>query len=159
MHVYSTTPSGLVVAEHGADERQVARALREYDDDLRLIRDFDPDRNVWRWKVMSYRGPDRDAVFVCGWWHDDLTPRPLSMNLVELVKQLDGNTRQTRIDADEHNRRLVESRRREMDADAEAVAGEFAPYLDRGRVSVATDGASRRPSYMRNRKLKGKGVR
>ena len=150
--IFTRTPSGLTLAEHAADEDAVARALRAFDCDLRLIRAVDEDHRCWVWKVYRYMGDHRPAEFVCGWWTDELEPLPLTMRLVDRVKDRHAASRAPHVDADEHNLRLIEARRKDAEDAADALAGEFAPYLDRGRVSVAA-GRSRKPAHLRNRHL------
>lgn len=134
--VYSRTPSGLVRAEHGADEAAVARALRRHDDDLRLVRGFDLERQVWTWKVYRYAGSEREAEFLLVWADEDGTPRPLSMNLVDEVQRHDRNLRGDLVDAAVHNARLRAERHKDYQREAEEIVREFGPKLDGTRLPV-----------------------
>jgi len=112
--VYSRSQSGLVVAEQGGDEAAIARALKEYDPDLRLLPpgvDLNgTDRRHYR--VVAYRGGDRPPRAVCAWATDSGEPLPLSSRLLDKVKLLDRNTRTPYPTADEQNERLREQRER-----------------------------------------------
>src|SRR4051795_9638587 len=90
--VERVTDSGLILRESG-DGSAVARALREHDPELSLQVD-----QFGLWRVYA-----RDT-FVCA-WEDADGPLPLSMGLVEKVKQLDRNTASKAPDADELNAR------------------------------------------------------
>ncbi len=128
--VHTQTPSGLVVASEGSDERAAAAALREYDCDLRLVpQDSDTfGRRVY--KVYRYAGPDHPALFVCGWWDELGNPYPLSASgLLELVKRLDRNTRSSEQSADVHNAELVAHRRQDADAELDEIEREFGKRL------------------------------
>ena len=98
----------------GADEKYVARALREYDPALRLIPGL-PRAGI-PYKVYAYRG-DQPAVFICA-WEENGKALPLSTRLLEMVKQQDRTTRSPAPDAD-----VLEARRRERLAkDEDAMA-------------------------------------
>jgi hypothetical protein len=77
--VERVTDSGLILREEGG--AAVARALSEYDRDLSLVVDT---QGLWR--VYA-----RDAL-VCAWADRDGNPLPLSMGLLDKIKQLDRNT-------------------------------------------------------------------
>lgn len=119
--VYSQSQSGLVVAEHGGDEAAVARALREYDRDLRLLPPgvdlHGTDRRHYR--VVAYRGGDRPPLQVCTWEH------PLSMRLLDKVKELDRNTRSTYLSEDDRNARHREQLAKRTADEAEALISEY----------------------------------
>lgn len=132
--VYSRSDSGLVVAEHGADEAAVALALKDHDPDLRLVAQGSDLYGTRIYKVFLYRGSDRPAEFVCGWWDELGNPYPLSARLVEKVKQLDRNMRghQTYVDPDQANATL----KAQLQADAAQQEQDLADdYKNReGRV-------------------------
>lgn len=108
--VYNRTDSGLVVAEAPQGDAAVARALREYDPDLRLIPGV-PGQGI-PYKVYYDRG-DRPAEHLCSWM-DEVTGEafPLSMGLLERVKQQDRNTRSEYLDEDERDARFREEKAR-----------------------------------------------
>ena len=132
--VHSQTDSGLSVLSHGADEAAVSRALRNYDNDLRLIpQDSDVyGRRVY--KVYRYCGSERPAEFLFLWGDDYGNPYPLSMALVERARTYDKNQRGNSeyIDPDEHNRRLRELRNRDYHSEVETIKTE---ELARGEKS------------------------
>jgi hypothetical protein len=133
--VISTSPSGLVLATHGADEAACAAALREYDRDLRLVpQDSDHfGRRVY--KVFRYVGSEQPAHFVCGWWDEFGKPYDgLSVTgLLEMVKRLDRNTRSVNVDPDVRNAELRERQRREAAERIDDLAKEYDDRIS-GRV-------------------------
>jgi hypothetical protein len=124
--VHSRTESGLSVMMGGSDERAVARALREHDDALRLVPQGSDALGKIIYKVYRYSGSEQPAEFVLGWWDDYGEPYPLSMALVEMVKQHDKSQRGNAqlISEDEHNRRLRERRQKDYDANVETIQSE-----------------------------------
>lgn len=150
--VYSRTESGLVRAEHGADEAAVAAALKQHDADLRLIRGFDPDRQCWVWKVYRYYGPERDAEFLLT-WRDESTgePRPLSMNLLDEVQRHDKNLRGDLVDSAVHNEKLKAERRADYLSEAEEIVKEFGPKMDGKKLPVIHRSQSLRRSRDKER--------
>jgi len=106
----------------GADEAHVSRALREYDDDLRLIPGV-PKQGI-PYKVYVYRG-DQPAVFVCAWADKNGDPLPLSSALLEMVKLHDRHTRDRAPDADEMNARLRERQAHDNETDTEALVDDW----------------------------------
>lgn len=132
--VYSRTDSGLTVAEHGAGEAAVARELRTYDPDLRLIRGIDPATETWFYKVYRYAGSERPAEFLFAWMDAKGQPLPLSMRLLEKVREQDRNTRAAAVNEDIAN----ELNRQRLDAmaerDAEDAVAEWLPREKRSAV-------------------------
>ena len=128
------TSSGLLVPE-GAHEAAVRKALRQLDDDLRLV-PVDSDAYGRRiYKVVRYQGSERPFVPVLFWGDEYGNPYPLSMSIVDAVQRLDRNTRGTVPDSDTRNAELVERRRREADADLDEIAREFRGRLEGTRSS------------------------
>jgi hypothetical protein len=135
--VYSRQDSGLVLAEHGADEAAVARALRQHDPDLRLVRQLDLERKVQVWKVYRYAGSNREAEFLLAWQTPRGEPMPLSMSLVDEVLRHDRNSRAADlVDADTANARLVQKQRNQSEADAEAARDDWRARAEKGRLPV-----------------------
>ena len=155
--VYERTDSGLEIAREGADEAAVIRALREHDDDLRLIRGVDEERHCWVWRVYRYRGSEQEAEFVCGHWDQSGAPYPLSMALVERVKELDRNSRGQTIGADEANRRRQERLERQKEADSEDLIADWLPH--EGRSALLPRGQSLRQARSRTGYHDAKGRR
>ncbi len=137
--VYQRADSGLVVASHGAGEAAVARALREFDDDLRLVKQYSDENQRQVWKVFVYRGPDTPAVFLTGWWDEHGVPFPeLTMLLVEKVKRLHKNSRAPGVDIDKENAVFTQARRRQERQDDADIADDWMfkhgrPVLHRGQ--------------------------
>jgi hypothetical protein len=124
--VPSRTDSGLHVLTQGADEAAVYRALRDYDNDLRLVPQDSDAYGQRVYKVYRYAGSDRPAEFLFMWGDDLGNPFPLSMQLVERARHFDKNSRnRDYVDPDEHNRRLKEQRHKDADADAETIKDEM----------------------------------
>lgn len=127
-YVYTENGNGLVLAEQASDERALQLALKRLDEDLRLGCDLDQHgRPVY--KVMLYRGPEHPAAFVCGWWDDDFTPRPLSSGLVSMVEALQKGSRAPRQDEDAHNRHVHEQNQKDFEATIDAIAADMEPHL------------------------------
>lgn len=118
---YLETDSGLAVPLTGADEASVARALKEYDPDLRLIpQDSDAyGRRIYR--VARRVGGDRPVQWVVTWRTREGDALPLSHRLVEKVKELDLNTRARVDDPDDLNAALKDERRKDYDTDMDEI--------------------------------------
>jgi hypothetical protein len=121
--VHSRTGSGLILAEYGADGAAVLRALKEYDQDLRLL---PPGVSVngadrQHWAVYAYRGSERPPVFVLAWTGPGGEPLPLSMRLLDAVKEQDKNTRSAYLDADARNAIAREQRAEKAREEGEAL--------------------------------------
>lgn len=132
--VYTRTGGGLVVAEHGQDEAAAARTLREYDPELRLVRQYDDVRRTPVWKVYSYRGPDQPAVFLLAWTDDRGVPLPLSSRLLDKVKELDRNSRAAHVDEDVLNARKREREARQLEQDMQDLADDWRTREGRSAV-------------------------
>lgn len=124
---YSTTDSGLVVAEQAMDEAAVRRALKEWDPDLRLVPQASEKLGTTLWKVMRTTGSDRPAEFVCAWQSDRGEPYPLSMRILDLVKQLDKNTRSSYQSVEERDARRRAELERETQQRNEDLADDWTP--------------------------------
>lgn len=132
--------SGLLVAEQAVTDGDVAQALRTYEPSLRLVPQWDGAERCVRWCVFRYLGGDRDAEFVCAWADRHGKPLPLSMSLLEKVRQLDVRTRGGPPDPNKLNEQHRDRLQRDQLREKEGIAADFAPYLDRGRVSVSMSG-------------------
>lgn len=97
--LYRQTDSGLLLAE---GEAAVAAALYEYDRNLKLRSSEDAAGRVW-WSVRAHVGSEMPDRFVCVWVDEDGNPLPLSWGLLDLVKQLDPNTRSVYLNEDERD--------------------------------------------------------
>jgi hypothetical protein len=126
--VETRTATGLILRET-EDGAGVARALREYDPRLQLRIDH---AGLWR---VYYDDQGRD-VFILAWADPDGNPLPLTMRLLDKIRELDRATRGMERSPDElnaaHQKRVEKQRQDDLDA----IKDDFAPYLDRGRVSV-----------------------
>lgn len=133
--VYSRTDSGLLVAHDApSDERAVARQLRDYDPDLRLVPQGFVGRQI-AYKVYRYAGSERPAEFLC-FWGDAATgePYPLSSGLLEKVKSLDKNSRAEYVSVEEEEARRKERSQREAQQDMEDAADDW--RRNEGRSAV-----------------------
>lgn len=129
--VYTPSPSGLLLATHGADERSAAAALRQHDPDLRLVPQDSDHFGKRIYKVYRYKGSETEAEFVCGWWDELGNPLPLSVTgLLDLVQRLDKNTRGGVQDVDIHNEELKASRQRANEAGFDAILEEHKDRVD-----------------------------
>jgi hypothetical protein len=124
--VPSQTDSGLTVLMHGSDEAAVSRALRDFDNDLRLVPQDSDAYGQRVYKVYRYNGPERRADFLFLWGDDYGNPYPLSMAILERVKTFDKNQRGNAefVNEDEHNRRLREARQKDYDSNVESIQQE-----------------------------------
>lgn len=132
VHVYSRHGTGLLVAEHSADERSVTVALRDFDPDLVLTWEVQEGQQVW--EVHKVVSQDRPAVFICRWQDRHGAPLPLSHGLVDLVKQLRyGGVAQA---AEEHNRKLREEAERDVYEGSLEIARDMIPRIRGRRIPV-----------------------
>lgn len=149
-HVYSKGNHGLLVARDTApgDEQAVARQLRDYDPDLRLVPQGVVGRQIV-YKVYRYAGSDRPAEFVC-FWGDEATgePWPLSSGLLDRVRELDKNTRANYLSAEAREAR----RRAELERHREQTAKDVYDDLRRmpGRLAALPRGQSLRRARSRS---------
>ena len=121
--IHSRRDSGLIVAEYGTDGAAVRRALKQYDQALELLPpgvDTSDGADRRHWRVYARVSNDRPMVFVTAWATDAGDPLPLSMRLLDKVKEQDRNTRSRYLDADrrnqEHRDRLAAHSRAEGEA-------------------------------------------
>lgn len=125
--VHSRTDSGLVVAEYGADGAAVRRALKQYDRNLELLPpgvDVQGGADRRHWRVYARVSGDRPLVFVTAWADRNGDPLPLSMRLLDKVKEQDRTTRGVYLDADARNRELRAQVAERSRADSETLAEE-----------------------------------
>lgn len=86
--VFYKNEHGLLVPDQAAgDERAIARLLKDYDPDLRLV----PQKNGYR--VYRYAGSERPAEFILYWGDERGNPYPLSGRILDEVRKLDRNSR------------------------------------------------------------------
>jgi len=132
--VYSRSDSGLVVAEHGADESAVARALREHDRELRLVRQPSDTFECLVWKVYRSAGSERPAEFICAWTDRSGAPLPLSHRLVDMVKGLDRGSRAPHMDADALNAQRRERAEKDVKRHNQDLIDDHLPRVGRNPV-------------------------
>lgn len=108
-----------------SDEQAVSRALREYDDELRLVPQ--PTDTGLAYQVRRWRGGDRPSEFLFFWADDHGNPLPLSMRLLDLVKQHDKNTQSKRLDADARNALKQAREDAHWEAEMEALTTDWMP--------------------------------
>jgi hypothetical protein len=118
---------GLWVPEsaYAADERAVARALRDYDDELRLVPQ--PTEDGLAYQVRRFRGGDRPSEFLFFWIDDRGDPLPLSMNILEFVKQHDKNTQSRYLDEVALDALKKERENAHWEAETQAMADDWVP--------------------------------
>lgn len=151
------TGTGLVVAEHSADEAALQHALREIDDRYVLQKHPGDVPGGFVFKVFCVVSEDQEAVCVLTWADDHGRPLPLSSGLIEEVKRWRPEARARRgPDADERNRRLEQRREQERREALAAITDEHRAQIERGRVTVGMSTRPRKPSYQRNRHLRGR---
>lgn len=124
MHV-SRLDSGLTVAEHGSDAVAVQRALQEHDRDLRLIPQESDHYGRIVYKVARLTGGDRPVQWVMSWRTRDGEALPLSMRLVDKVKELDLNSRAPKDDPDDLNAQVRAERERDLDREMENLSEDW----------------------------------
>lgn len=134
--VYERQGNGLLVARDTApsDEKAVARQLRDYDPDLRLVPQGVVGRQI-AYKVYRYAGSDRPAEFICFWGDAAIgEPYPLSSGLLDRVRELDRNSRARYASAEELN----EKRRAELERHRDSLSEDVYDDLKRmpGRLAV-----------------------
>jgi hypothetical protein len=125
--VHSRTGSGLIVAEYGADGAAVLRALKEYDRSLVLLPpgvDMRSGADRQHWRVYAKVSDDRPPTFVLAWTDENGDPLPLSMRILDKVKEHDRNTRGRVVDPDDHNRRRRHAIESQAAKDREALREE-----------------------------------
>src|SRR5437763_514868 len=103
--VQSVTDSGLVLLER-EDGAAVAAALKRYDSELSLQANLIPGHRDPLWRVYRTVGSEHRDVFVTAWQDAEGKPLPLSMRLLDRIKELDRNTRSEAENADKLNERV-----------------------------------------------------
>ena len=128
--VRRTHESGLVLAEHSADEVGLGRALKQIDD--RLVLQFRPP-----FYVVVCVVSDEYAPVVATWMDLYGRPLPLSSGLLEKVQAWRLDARNKPMGVDEHN--ALRQQRIEADREAmyEALRDDHRPAIERGRVGVS----------------------
>lgn len=109
---------------YASDERAVARALREYDDELRLVPQ--PTSQGLAYQVRRWCGGDRPSEFLFFWADQYGNALPLSMRLLDHVKEHDRNTQSRRLDADARNALKQAAEDKGWSDDIEALASDWA---------------------------------
>ncbi len=132
-------PSGLVAAREAQDEASVQRALKRLDGRLVLQKHRGEVEGGWVYKVVCVVS-DRYAPVVLTWADEHGRPLPLTHALVEKMQSLRPDTPNRPESADEHNQRLVADTAAYLRRETERLHDEYAPYLERGRVSVSLAG-------------------
>lgn len=127
--VYRETGKGIWLAEQGADEAAMQRALERLDDRLILAWEVDPIYSSRVYKVVRRVSDDRPAVHICDWRDDYGKPLPLSSGLTDLVQSLRPGARGAGLGMDEHNARLAAKRKDEADAMVDSIAHDYRKKL------------------------------
>lgn len=127
--VSRVTDSGVVLYEEGGST--VARALQDYDDQLHLARD-----GHGLWRVYRTVGSEHRDVFICAWQDAQGKPLPLSMGLLEKVRQLDRNTREPAPDPDALNEAVQAELQRDRMREWQALYDDHAPIVQKKRSGI-----------------------
>lgn len=151
--VYESSHRGLTVCENAVNERDVTKALKEFDDRLILSCEVDRDHQSYVFVVVRRWSNEQDAAFICDWRDDDGKPLPLTHRLVDKVKNLHVASRAPEPDAVAHNDALTERNRREFEDVTEGMLQ--SAQRRRGRVNAF----QRSPVLARTRaRLRDKGL-
>lgn len=129
--VHSRRDSGLIVAEYGADGAAVRRALKNYDGNLELLPpgvDVKGGADRRHWRVYARVSADRPLVFVTSWATEGGEPLPLSMRLLDKVKEQDRNSRVGYLDADSRNRARQERLGKHSRSEGERLVDEHVRF-------------------------------
>ncbi len=149
--VYTPNDHGLLVASTRASGGEIARMLKEYDRNLRLIPQFADGRQ--RWEVWFDRGPSLEAVFVFAWIDPDGTPRPLSTGILDEARRHDKISGERLKTADQLNEEHRERTEKERALIRENIEDDNRAYYERGKVTVALSTKPRAPYWQRNHHL------
>jgi len=139
--------SGLIVARDSMDEASVQRELKRLDGRLvlqRHRRDNAPSGHVYK---VILNVSERYAPIVFTWIDAYGNPLPLSSGLVDEFRRHMADSRDKPETADEHNARLLEEQRRDLDRETDAIIEDHMPYLQRKRLSVSL--STGKPRYWR----------
>lgn len=154
MFVYPSR-NGLVVATESADEAAVDRELKQLDQGLFLAREVDRRREAYVWRVFHWAGDDHPARWCCDWRDDYGRPLPLSMNLVEKVKDIEG--RRAKLENIERaNAAIGERVDAEMQEVAEEAARDVARHSTAGHAALLPRSQSLRRARERHRAKGGR---
>lgn len=140
------TESGIVLAEHAADGAGLSRALKQIDRNLVL---WPPDAMSPYWRVLERRGDDHPAETILTWMGVDGAPLPLSSGILDAVQRIRRDGRGHGPTPEERNAELEAAVKKERRDGLDALADEYRPYLDRGRVGVSMGPKPRRRYWQR----------
>ena len=130
--VHERTDSGLLLARQGVEGAAVAKALREHDPCLVLQPKFSEQLGTY-WTVYSTQFGGWTEV--CAWVdHERKQAKPLTMGLVDRVKELDRNGRGDVVESDEANAKHREALREEAQRRLEDLAEDWVPREKRRAV-------------------------
>ena len=107
------------------DGAAVERALKQLDPDLSLQGWPSQSLGCILWKVVRYAGPDRPPETVCVWQSDRGEPYPLSSGILDMVRQLDKNTRATYLSDTARDRLRAEELAKDKQRDSEDLADDW----------------------------------
>lgn len=142
---------GLVVCEDAVDERQVSRALRDFDDRLRLSQEIDSEYGCFVYRVVRIWSQEHDAAVICEWRDEQGAPLPLSHRLVDKAKSLSMNSRAPQVDVVAHNDALVAAQQREADEMLDELARDAARRSGRVNAFHRSPGLARTRARLRDR--------
>jgi hypothetical protein len=154
MHFY-TDKNGLTVAGLATDETAVDRELKLLDRGLFLTKEVDRRYGSYVWRVFHWAGDDHPARWCCDWRDDFGLPLPLSMNLVEKVKDVEG--RRAKLENIERaNAAIGERADAEMQEAAEEAARDVAKHSAPGHAALLPRSPSLKRARERHRAKGGR---
>lgn len=144
--------SGLLLAETGAEETGLRRALKQLDDRLRLLPPGLLAGGSWcpYWRVVRVVSDDRPPLPVLSWMDANMDPLPLSSGLIEEVKRHRRDSRHREPDADQRNAAHIEAMRKLRAESVQALHDEYAPHIEKGRTGVSMATSKRRRYWQRD---------
>jgi len=151
--VYESTHRGLTVCENAVDERDVTRALKEFDDRLILSCEVDREHQSYVFVVVRRWSNEQDAAFICDWRDDDGKPLPLTHRLVDKVKDLSVGSRAPVPDAVAHNDALTEKNRDETEEVFDDLLHDAFRRRDRVNAFHRSPGLARTRARLRDKGL------
>jgi hypothetical protein len=116
-----TLESGLILTEHRMDQAALERQLKRRDPLLSLQGWPSETHRTILWKVVRDAGSGRPPDTVCVWQSERGEPYPLSSALLDLVDQLDRNSRSSYLTDNQRNEQRRRELARKVELDNEAI--------------------------------------
>ena len=141
---------GLIVAEHGQDERSVAQALKQIDDRLILQKHPGPVEGGWVYKVFRHVSDWQPPLPVATWADEHGNPLPLTFGLVDLVNRLRLDAPNKAPDADERNQQRLAEIERERENISRDIMDDHKAKVARFRSTISLGANTRKRAWQRN---------